>query len=67
MPGMDGVATLAELRKLEPELEVLLTSGYSEQEATRGFFGQGPSGFIQKPYRVADLAAALAAILGPTA
>jgi two-component system, cell cycle sensor histidine kinase and response regulator CckA len=67
MPGMDGVATLAELRKLAPALEVLLTSGYSEQEATRGFFGQGPAGFIQKPYRVADLAAALADILGPIA
>jgi len=63
MPGMDGVATLAELRRLRPGLKVLLTSGYSEQEATRGFAGEGPSGFLQKPYRISDLEAALAAIL----
>jgi PAS domain S-box-containing protein len=55
MPHMDGEECFRELRHLDPAVRVLLTSGYNEQDATERFVGKGLAGFIQKPYRPADL------------
>lgn len=54
MPHMDGEETFQRLRRIDPEVRVLLTSGYSEQDTER-FAGKGLSGFIQKPYRPQEL------------
>jgi PAS domain S-box-containing protein len=51
MPRMGGEETFRRLRQLDPEVRVLLTSGYSEQEATSQFAGKGLAGFIEKPFR----------------
>jgi PAS domain S-box-containing protein len=63
MPGMNGHETLERLRALQPELKVIVSSGYSEVEALRQFEGAILSGFIQKPYTVHALAAAVAQAL----
>jgi PAS domain S-box-containing protein len=56
MPGISGEQTLPELRKIRPDVKVLVSSGYSETEAMAMFRGQQVSGFVQKPYTVAVLA-----------
>ncbi|MDD2709784.1 MAG: PAS domain S-box protein [Verrucomicrobiae bacterium] len=55
MPGMSGSETMAALRKIRPNLKVLLISGYSEQEASKHFTKQGLTSFLQKPFRLAEL------------
>jgi PAS domain S-box-containing protein len=55
MPKMDGVETFRQMRAINPEVVVLLSSGYNEQQAIRQFVGQGLSGLIQKPYQLATL------------
>ncbi len=55
MPGMTGDETLRRLREINPDIQVVLSSGYSEAEATRRFTGLGLVGFIQKPYDAASL------------
>ena len=50
MPELDGRDTLIALRKLRPSLRVVLTSGYSEQEALREFGDGTLAGFLQKPF-----------------
>jgi len=50
MPKMDGEETFRELRKLNPDVRVILSSGYSETESTQRFNGKGLAGFVQKPY-----------------
>jgi two-component system cell cycle sensor histidine kinase/response regulator CckA len=55
MPGLSGEQTFEELRRMDPTVRVLLSSGYSEAEATRRFVGRGLAGFIQKPYRPEQL------------
>jgi CheY-like chemotaxis protein len=55
MPRMDGEETFRELRRVDPAVRVLLTSGYNEQDATERFAGKGLLGFIQKPYRPDEL------------
>jgi len=55
MPRMTGDQTFTELRRIEPRLRVVLSSGYNEQDATNRFTGRGLAGFIQKPYTLAKL------------
>ena len=50
MPMMDGKECFRELRKINADAQVILSSGYNEQEATSRFVGKGLAGFIQKPY-----------------
>jgi PAS domain S-box-containing protein len=51
MPHMDGVEVFDEMHRLRPEIPVILSSGFSEQEAVDRFGQRGLAGFIQKPYR----------------
>jgi PAS domain S-box-containing protein len=55
MPGLSGHETLSELRTFAPDVEVLVSSGYGEEQAMSLFSGQRVSGFIQKPYTTARL------------
>ena len=41
----------------------ILTSGYSEQEATHRFAGKGLAGFVQKPFRAAHLMSVVRQVL----
>jgi PAS domain S-box-containing protein len=64
MPHMSGSAAFKEMRQLQPELPVVLSSGYSEAEALGRFEGEGLKGFIQKPYSPRDLIAQIQTVLG---
>ena len=50
MPHMDGEQCFYQLRELRPEVTILMSSGYDEQEVCRKFVGKGLAGFVQKPY-----------------
>ena len=56
MPKMDGKECFRHLRQINPDIKVILSSGYNEQEATSRFAGKGLAGFIQKPYSPQALA-----------
>lgn len=55
MPVMDGEQTYDELRKINPEASVIITSGYSEQEVANRFAGRGVKGVLQKPFNMSAL------------
>jgi PAS domain S-box-containing protein len=59
MPHLDGAETFRELRRLRPDVKVVLTSGYTEAEATGRFSGKGLAGFVQKPFRLNALRVAV--------
>ncbi len=65
MPYLDGEQVFLELRKIQPDLKVILMSGFNEQEAVNRFTGKGLAGFIQKPFTFKSLAAKLEAVLDP--
>jgi YesN/AraC family two-component response regulator len=55
MPHMDGEQCFRELKKLNPNVKIIMSSGYNEQEVTQMFLGKGLAGFVQKPYRLSAL------------
>lgn len=64
MPGLDGLEAHAALRRLRPDVPVLLTSGYSEEAVSGRAPDTGPCAFIQKPYDLSTLTAKVRALLG---
>ncbi len=67
MPRMDGLETFRAMKKMRPDVRVILSSGYSECESIQRFSGEGLSGFIQKPYNLRELGKRIAEVLGSTA
>lgn len=63
MPGIKGTALLKKFREINPYVRVLLSSGYSMQDEIQKALENGCQGFIQKPYRLSDLAAMVHKIL----
>ena len=64
MPKLDGKGCFREIRRINKDVRVVLSSGYNEQDATNRFAGQGLAGFIQKPYTPGDLRAKMKEALG---
>jgi CheY-like chemotaxis protein len=64
MPRMGGEEAFRALRRIAPEVRVLLMSGYDEQEATTRFKDQGIAGFLPKPFVAGELMARLRRVLG---
>ncbi|MBW2293238.1 MAG: PAS domain S-box protein [Deltaproteobacteria bacterium] len=64
MPQMDGEEAFREIRNIDPNVPIVLCSGYSEQEATQRFADKGLAGFIQKPFSMAALREKLTKVLG---
>jgi two-component system cell cycle sensor histidine kinase/response regulator CckA len=63
MPKMGGGEVFDRLKEINPNIKVLLSSGYSiDGEATK-ILERGCSGFIQKPFDIKQLSKSIRAIL----
>ena len=61
MPRMTGQEALHEIRRLRPDVPVVLMSGYTEQEVASKLLDSvgGATGFLQKPFLPEDLTSVL--------
>jgi two-component system, cell cycle sensor histidine kinase and response regulator CckA len=64
MPHLDGEGCFRELRRVDPKVRVIMTSGYNEQDVLSRFVGKGLAGFVQKPYNASDLLPRIRKVLG---
>jgi len=64
MPKMGGEECFRELRRINPDIKVVLSSGYNEQDAVQTFTGKKLAGFIQKPVSPDRLKKAMHTALG---
>ena len=55
MPGMSGEAVFEGLRSINPKVRVIVSTGYSEQEAALRFANAPLAGFVHKPYTATSL------------
>ncbi len=55
MPDMGGGETFDRLREIDPDVRVLLSSGYSIDGEASEILDRGCKGFIQKPFRLSEL------------
>ena len=62
MPGMNGIACLEGLRRIDPDAKMLLMTAYGTRDTMTDALSSGALGVLSKPLDVDDLLVALRAI-----
>jgi DNA-binding NtrC family response regulator len=65
MGQMDGVTLVRSLRKLDPKVRVIVSSGHMQKENVVVLEGMGVKTFLDKPYSADKLLRALHTVLHP--
>ena len=65
MPNMGGHEAFMKMRALSPHVNVLVSSGFQNDDRVQALMKQGANGFLQKPYSLGELSRTVAAILHP--
>lgn len=55
MPGMGGPEVFQEMKKINPEVRALVSTGYGKGEKINTIIKEGVKGYIQKPYNIHEL------------
>jgi CheY-like chemotaxis protein len=63
MPGMDGGKTFDRIREIQPEIPVMLSSGYAINGQANEIMRRGCNGFIQKPFNISEFSKQVRRIL----
>ncbi len=63
MPKLGGHGTFSQIKSMDPDASILLSSGFVSEEEVNDLLIHGADGFMQKPHRVADLAKEIRRIL----
>jgi len=66
MPKKDGKQTFSEIKEIQKDAKILISTGYTVDEKIEGFLNQGCHGFIQKPFSLNEFARALRKIIDKT-
>lgn len=68
LPDRPGEELVADLRRMEPDLPIVVTSGQAANHMSAAFRDVGGVHVLEKPYQLADLERVFAALdLGPSA
>ncbi len=55
LPGMKGYEVFTELRRIRPDIKIIVTTAYSQDMVSANLGGQQASAFIRKPYQIKEL------------
>lgn len=66
MPRLSGKETFLEMKRIRPDVRVILSTGFSRNGSVQDVLDQGILGFIQKPYSLDQLAASISEALQST-
>ena len=59
MPGMNGVESFLEIKKIKPDVKVFMMTGYSVEQLLEEALDNGALGVMRKPFDVEELIAKL--------
>lgn len=63
MPFMDGEETFVRLRDINPDIVVLLSTGFIAQERLERMLAAGMAGFLRKPHRPDEMVAHIRSVM----
>ncbi len=63
MPELNGYEAFKQIREIDPEAKVLLSSGFVGGEEVQELLDNGAKGFLAKPHRIPAIAAEIRRIL----
>lgn len=63
MPKLDGKETFRKMKKINPDLKVLLISGFSQNDKATDLLNEGVLAFAQKPFKIDEISKIIQSIL----
>jgi len=63
MPGIGGVQTFDLLRSIDPNIRVIIATGFSDDDEVNDLMQLGCKGFLQKPFNIERLSHKLREVL----
>ena len=63
MPGMNGCEVYDRLKKIQPQIKIILVSGYIEQYVLDEFSKRNFNGYIEKPFKLKELSEKIEEVL----
>ena len=66
MPRMSGQDAFTELKRIRPDVQILIVSGFSQDSSVTTLLDQGACGFLQKPFDISALSVKIANLLPQT-
>lgn len=63
MPKMDGIETIKGLKEINPDIKILLSSGYADRERLQKI-GSKIDGLLFKPYHISELSKKIRTLVG---
>ncbi len=64
--GMGGKETIVELKKIDPNVKAIVSSGYANDPILADYKKYGFTGMVPKPYKIEELSKALHEVIGKT-
>jgi signal transduction histidine kinase len=55
MPGMDGITALGEMKKIDPEIEVIIATGHGTMGTAIQSMRKGAFDYLHKPFEIKEL------------
>jgi len=55
MPDMSGDVTYDRMKEINPDIKILLSSGYGSNGQAAKILDRACNGFIQKPFKIKEL------------
>ncbi|MDP6635693.1 MAG: PAS domain S-box protein [Phycisphaerae bacterium] len=65
MPRMSGQDAFREMKKINPDARILVSSGFSYTQATRQMLNEGAVGLLNKPFQITELSKTVARHIRP--
>ena len=59
VPGIDGLDTFKEIKKIKPNIKAVITSGFSETERVKEVQKMGAGAYLKKPYTLENIGIAI--------
>jgi len=63
--GMNGTETLTQLRRIDPDLKAVVSSGFANDPICTDYEAHGFQASVPKPYEIADMARVLRQVVTP--
>jgi PAS domain S-box-containing protein len=63
MPRMNGLECMRRLREMDPDVKVLISTGYTARDLAQELVAEGALGVVEKPFRIQDFATAVRAAI----
>jgi CheY-like chemotaxis protein len=63
MPHLSGKEVFDQLRQINPDVKIIVSTGYAKEELLQPLLDRRANGFLSKPYKIQELAEGVKSVI----